>query len=163
MIRVCMKHKLCDCHFKLLEKAAVCDTLRADHKATLVLAILHMTNKPVFKENVVRPIYDVDFKICHTDEMPGDLKKKPSQGRLCLPFLYFSLIGEGSYKRGFLVKVRLYYVQGVYYDYDRDAPCETVTVSPSAISGCRVYCPREARNTRLLNSQVASACVRPVD
>ena len=137
MIRVCMKHKLCDCHFKLLEKAAVCDTLRADNEALLLMAILHMTNKPVLKENVVRPIYDVNFKISHSDEMLGDLKKKPSQGRLCLPFLYFSLIGEGSYKRGFLVKVRLYYVQGVYYD--RDAPCETVTVSPSAIKGCSVY------------------------
>jgi hypothetical protein len=155
MIRIGMEHKLCDRNFELLKEAAVCNTLRADNKAFLFMAILHMTNKSVLEENVVRPIYDVNFKISHIDEMLDGVKKKPSQGRLCLPFLDFSLIGEGSYERGFLVKVRLYYFQGVYYD--RDAPCETVTVSPSAIKGWSVYCPREARNARLLNNQVASA------
>ena len=100
MIRIGMEHKLCDGNFELLKEPAVCNTFRADYEAALLIAVLDVPNKSVLEENVVRPIYDVNFKISHIDEMLGGVKKKPSQGRLCLPFLDFSLIGEGSYERG---------------------------------------------------------------
>ena len=156
-----MKNKFCDRRLKLFKEPVVGCTVRLNNEPLIFSAVLNVAYEFVFKENVVRAVYDVYLKIVHrhvsTYMTPSTLaqgeKDAPSEVRpSCLT--YHSQ--EGAATSAVPSKgAALLNHQGVYYD--SGAPCETVCLSPSEMSGCSVYWPRDARKIRLLKSQVASA------
>lgn len=159
MNSVSMKNQLSDSSLKLFEEPIVGHTLRLNKKSTLFSAVLNVTYEFVLEENVVRAIFDVYLKITHSDlcmmasTFAQGEKDAPSEVR---PSCFTCHSQEGAATSAVPSKgAALLNHQGVYYD--SGAPCETVCLSPSEMSGCSVYWPRDARKIRLLKSQVASA------
>jgi hypothetical protein len=72
----------------------------------------------------------------YTQPAESITKKKRSPLRGLTLLFYFSPAGGGGYWRGLVSKGAALLHQRVYYD--RDAPCETEVLLPSAISGCNV-------------------------
>lgn len=173
-----MKDQFDNCFFECQELTTVFDTIRIRNKETDVWFPINLADTLLIKVDVIGLFFNLYLKVLHrryTDEKaPSDLraravgggnyrgsmfeKRCPLRGLTLL--FYFSPAGGGGYWRGLSKGAALLH-QGVYYD--RDAPCETVVLSLSAINGWSVYAPRPDLKIRLLKSHVASAWVRPVD
>lgn len=173
-----MKDQFNNSFLKRQELATVLGSVRVCDKETDVWFPINLTDTLLVERYVPSLFFNLYLEVLHrryTDEKaPSDLraravgggnyrgsmfeKRCPLRGLTLL--FYFSPAGGGGYWRGLSKGAALLH-QGVYYD--RDAPCETVVLSLSAINGWSVYAPRPDLKIRLLKSHVASAWVRPVD